>query len=179
MPQVIIMSIYPPSEDSFFISEFIKEIIKNNPQKILDMGSGSGIQAKTCIDFGINPKDITLVDINPEAIKYLKSKFLNSNIIHSDLFEKIKGKYDLIIFNPPYLPEDKFDYEKDTTGGKKGSEIINLFLIGAKKHLEKNGKIILLTSNLTKEIKWQDWKKKLLGKKKLFFEELYVWEIIS
>jgi len=86
----------------------------------------------------------------------------------------------LIIFNPPYLPEDSQEPESSrtaTTGGKKGSEIINRFLIQAKKYLAKDGKILLLTSNLTKGIKWQNWKKKLLKKKKLFFEELRVSEL--
>ena len=102
--------------------------------------------------------------------------------IYSDLFSNIKEKFDIIIFNPPYLPEDKNNKEDResklaTTGGKKGSEIINRFLQQAKKHLTKDGKIFLLTSSLTKNINWLDYKKKLIAKKKLFFEELMVWEI--
>ena len=95
-------------------------------------------------------------------------------------FLDIKEKFNLIIFNPPYLPEDSREPKYSqiaTTGGKKGSEITNKFLEQAKKHLEKNGKILLLTSSLTKAIKWKNWKKKLLTKKKLFFERLYVFEI--
>lgn len=175
------MSIYQPREDSLFLSKFVKEEIQNeNSGKILDMGSGTGIQAKTCIEFGINPENLTLVDINKESIKFLKTKFPDSKIIHSDLFENIKGKFSLIIFNPPYLPEDLQELKDSklaTTGGKKGSEVINKFLIESKKHLEENGKIILLTSSLTKEINFLDYKKKLLGKKKLFFEQLFVFEI--
>ena len=146
------------------------------------MGSGTGIQAQTCIEFGANPENLTLADINKKSIKFLKTKFPKSKIIHSDLFENIKGKFNLIIFNPPYLPEDSRESEDSklaTTGGKNGSEIINKFLKQAKKHLGENGKILLLTSSLTKGIKWENWKKKLLGKKKLFFEELYVWELSS
>jgi len=169
--------IYQPSDDSYFLSEILKSKIKNKSIKCLDMGSGSGIQTQTLIDLGIAPENITLEDINPEAVKFLKEKFPQSKIIHSDLFKNIKDKYDWIIFNPPYLPEDKFDKEKDTTGGKKGSETINEFLKQAKKHLKKDGKIFLLTSSLTKEIDFLDYKKKLLGKKKLFFEELKVWEL--
>jgi len=84
----------------------------------------------------------------------------------------------LIIFNPPYLPREKHDEGKDTTGGKNGSEIINKFLNQAKAHLNKNGKILLLTSSFTKNINWLDYKKELLGTKSLFFEELYVWELV-
>ena len=120
--------IYSPAEDSYFLSEVLKKNIKNYKINILDMGSGSGIQAQTLIDLGINPKNITLVDINPKSISFLKKKFSKSKIIKSNLFSNIKGKFELIVFNPPYLPEHKYDKQPDTSGGKKGSEIINKFL---------------------------------------------------
>ena len=80
------------------------------------------------------------------------------------------------------MPEDKNNKEDKqsklaTTGGEKGSEIINKFLKQAEKHLTEKGKIFLLKSNLTKEVNWLNYKKKLLVKKKLFFEELQVWEL--
>lgn len=176
------MSIYQPAEDSIFLSEFVEKFAKmSKPNKILDIGSGTGIQAKTCIESGANPKNIFLSDINSEAVKFLNKEFPKSKIIQSDLFDKIpKQKFNLIIFNPPYLPEDFRESHESrlaTTGGKKGSELINNFLIQAKNYLDSDGKILLLTSSLTKGIKWQNWKKKLLRKKKIFFEELYVWEL--
>ena len=172
--------IYQPSEDSFLLSEFVKEEIKkNNITKVLDMGSGQGIQAETSIKSGINPESIVLVDINQEAIKSLKKKFPKSKIILSDLFSGISRKsgFDLIIFNPPYLPENKFDKEPDTSGGKNGSGIINQFLEQAKKYLSENGRILLLTSSFTKGIGWQNYNKELLGKRRIFFENLYVWRL--
>ncbi len=172
--------IYLPTEDSFFLSEILeKEILKLSNEKseikVLEIGCGSGIQLETFKKVGIKKQNIFSCDINSEAVKHCKK--LGFNSIKSNLFEKIKGKFDIITFNPPYLPSDKFDKEKDTTGGKQGSEIINKFLKQAKSHLIKNGKIILLTSSHTKKINWGKWKKKLLGKKKLFFEELSVWEL--
>ena len=179
------MEIYSPAEDSFFLSEFIQKIIKRKEIKILDMGSGSGIQAQTCIVSGALPANLTLVDINQDAIKHLKIKFPLSKIIHSDLFEKIPNgsKYDLIIFNPPYLPKNKFDKQEDTTGGKKGDEVIIKFLKKLKDYLNEDGIALLLLSSLTPmsgiKKEFRRYKTKLLGTKKLFFEELYVWKIIS
>lgn len=174
------MKIYQPAEDSFLLERFVnKEIKEKDITKILDMGAGSGIQAEAAAKKGINPKDITIADINPGAIKLLKKKFPKSKVISSDLFSKIPDnkKFDLIIFNPPYLPDNKFDKQPDTSGGKNGSLVINRFLNGAKSYLNENGKILLLTSNLTKNINWQDYERKLLGKKRFFFEELYVWRL--
>lgn len=168
--------IYQAAEDSYLLAEEVKKFIKkNNPEKILDMGSGSGIQAQTAINGGANPKNIVLADINPEAIKILKKRFSKSKIIKSDLFSKIKDKFDLIIFNPPYLPIDEYDKERDTTGGKKGSEIINKFLILVHKSLKKKGRILLLVSNLTKGLNFKGYHKKMLSKSNLFFEELYIY----
>lgn len=177
------MSIYQPEEDSFLMSEILKKQIssllkKNSELKVLEIGAGSGIHLQALKKLGV--KNISSCDINLEAVKHCKS--LGFNCIQSDLFEKIKSKFPLIIFNPPYLPEDSQEPKESriaTTGGKKGSEIINKFLQQAKKHLNPDGKIFLITSSLTRKINWQNYKKELLGKKKLFMEELCVWEITS
>jgi len=172
----MIPEIYPASEDSFLLSETLKKEIKNKNIKFLEIGIGSGIQLQTAKELKI--KEIFGVDINPDAVKHCKS--LGFNCIQSDLFQNVKGKYDIIVFNPPYLPLDKQEPKSSrvaTTGGKKGSEIINKFLKQAKEHLAKDGKILLLTSSLTKGINWQGYNKKLLSKKKLFFEELYILEL--
>lgn len=169
-------SIYFPEEDSYLLSAVLKKEIKEKDISVLEIGSGSGIQLETLKRIGI--KNIAGSDINQEAVKHCKS--LGFTCIHSNLFSNIKDSYDLIIFNPPYLPEEKLEPKESkisTTGGKNGSEIINKFLIQAKKHLNKNGKIFLVTSSLTKGIKWGNWKKKIVGKKKIFFEELIVWEL--
>jgi release factor glutamine methyltransferase len=142
------------------------------------MGSGSGIQAKTCIKNGF--KNVLCVDIDKKTIEHLKKQ--NLKFLKSDLFEKLSNKkFNIIIFNPPYLPKDKKGYDKgkDTTGGKKGGETILRFLKQAKNHLSKDGEILLLFSSLTKPnilkiAKKQGYITKLLDKKKLFFEEIYV-----
>ncbi len=173
---------YFPQEDSYLLSKNVENFLKNQKNKhinILDMGSGSGIQAKTCMKNGF--KNILCIDIDKKAVEYVKKQ--NLKALKSNLFEKLSNKkFDLIIFNPPYLPEDKtgYDKEKDTTGGKKGGEIILKFLKQAKKHLTKQGKILLLFSSLTKpnimnKAKKNRYLPKLLDKKKLFFEELYVY----
>ena len=186
------IEIYQPQEDSYLLSHVLKKELKNKSKnkkinknkdlKVLDIGSGSGIQTQTLISLGIAPENITLTDINSDSIKPLKKNFKKSKIIKSNLFEKInkKEKFDVIVFNPPYLPEDKNepkDSRISTTGGKKGSEIINKFLKQSITHLKKHGIIFLLTSSLTKQINWQDWRKRVIAKKSLFFEELFVWKV--
>jgi len=178
------MEIYQPAEDSYLLSEVLSKEKINKKIKILDMGSGSGIQTETLISQGVKPQNITIVDINPEAVYLLQEKFRQSKVIKSNLFENIKGSFDLIIFNPPYLPENKQEPKESrlaTTGGKKGSELIMQFLEQAKSHLNENGKIFLLISSLTGKIDFKTlgYKEKLLASKKIFMEELFVYELIQ
>ena len=169
--------VYQPREDSFLLAKQLKKFLRNKDRdlEILDMGTGSGILAKTALELKF--KNILAADKNPEALKKLKQV----KTIESDLFSNIKDKFDLVVFNPPYLPADKHDKEIDTTGGKQGDETILKFLKQVRRHLNKNGQILILVSSLTpmerieKEIEKQNFDKKILVEKKLFFEKLYVW----
>jgi release factor glutamine methyltransferase len=173
---------YSPCEDSYLLSSVLKKYLldKEKSIKILDMGSGRGIQAQTCKGMGF--KNILCADIDKEVVDHLKKKKFKA--IESDLFSDISKKeaFDLIIFNPPYLPEHKYDKEKDTTGGKKGYETILYFLEQAKTYLTTNGKILLLFSSLSKprviikKAREFGYNLKELSNKKLFFEELFVFE---
>jgi len=174
--------IYQPAEDSYLLAKNLEKYLKDKPKSIsiLDIGTGSGIQAKTCKNFGF--KNILTSDLNQEAVSHLKA--LGFKAVKSDLFSNInkKQKFDLIIFNPPYLPEHRYDKQKDTTGGKKGYETILKFLTQAKQHLTKDGAILLLFSSLSHpdiiktHAKTLGYKLKLLDKKKIPHEELFVWE---
>ena len=128
-------SIYRPSEDSYLMTNVLKEKLptllkKNSRLKLLEMGAGSGIHLQTALSSGVIKENIFSSDINKDSVDHCS--LLGFNCIQSDLFEKFdeKEKFDLIIFNPPYLPEDKNEPEDSklaTTGGKKGNEIIIKF----------------------------------------------------
>jgi release factor glutamine methyltransferase len=169
--------IYQPAEDTFLMQEVLeKELPKliNNKTKFLEIGCGSGYLLEVANKF-LDKSQITGCDINPEAVKYCKTK--GFNVIQSDLFSTIPDKFDIIIFNPPYLPEDKREDKESqlaTTGGKKGDEVIKEFLKQAKQHLSKEGKIFLLVSSLTPSEKIHG---KVIARKKLFMEELTVIQI--
>lgn len=168
--------IYEPQEDSFLVEKCIKKFVNG---KVLDLGCGTGILAKAALT---RSKDILAADINKESVNFVKKQGINA--IVSDLFSNINEKFDWIIFNPPYLPEDKNEDQESklcTTGGPNGYETIEKFLSQAKKHLKQDGKILLLFSSLSGDIlgiiKKYGFKAKLLEEKPLFFEKLYVYLI--
>lgn len=168
--------IYDPEEDSYLLEKYVRELAKG---KVLDMGTGSGIQAIAARN---KTNDILAADINPESVKLAKANGIKA--VKSNLFSNVKGKFDTIIFNPPYLPEDKLEDKESkriTTGGKKGHELIEKFLKQAKSHLNKNGIILVVFSSLTGDVislfKKYDYQYKLLESKQVFFEQLYVYEL--
>jgi len=172
--------IYEAGEDSYLLESVVKKYAKG--KRVLDMGSGSGIQAKAALNSGA--KEVLAVDIDAESVKELRKRGLNT--IKSDLFKHVKGKFDLIIFNPPYLPLDKREDKesrKATTGGKRGDEVILRFLGSVSRYLDKDGKILLLVSSLTPKEKIEKFlihtkiKKEIVATQKLFYELLEVWKL--
>ncbi len=172
--------IYEPAEDSYLILEQLKKHVKPG-MKVLDMGCGSGILSRAAKDAGC---DVVAVDISEECVEHVKK--LGVDAVVSDLFENVEGKFDLIVFNPPYLPKDErepADSALSTTGGETGSEIIDEFLQEAHKYLNEDGKILLLFSSFTLDVldmfDIYGYKYQLVSKEKFDFEELFVYVLTA
>ncbi len=178
------MGIYEPAEDSYLLQRHVREYALG---RVLDMGTGSGIQALTAIT-NPNAQQVIAADANPEAVVALEQeiktkKIRKLKVVQSDLFSNVSGKFNLIIFNPPYLPQDKGVEDKAIYGGKKGWEISAHFFQEASAHLFPDGKILFLFSSLTDKKKIDDLLAKNLfeftelEREKIAFEELYVYLI--
>ena len=164
---------YKPSDDSYLIEKYVKRFASG---KVLDVGCGSGILMRAALT---KTKNVEGVDIDDESLEYCKKQGLK--VYKSDLFSNVKGKFDFVIFNPPYLPEDEIK-DKDLIGGKFGWEIIERFFLEVKNYLNKNGKILILFSSLTDKEKVDDiifeneLKFRLLEEKNVgLMEKLYIY----
>jgi len=174
--------IYSPREDSYLLEKEVKRYAKD--KKVLDLGAGSGIQAESALKEGV--KSVLCADIDFKVVEFLRKKGLN--VIQSDLFSNIKGKFELIIFNPPYLPADESDNKESrvqTTGGRRGDEIIVRFLEDVKNYLSEEGIILIVISSLTprdrilRVLKEKGLKKEVISKEDFFMESLEVWKIVN
>ncbi|MDD5418077.1 MAG: methyltransferase [Candidatus Nanoarchaeia archaeon] len=172
------MKFYEPAEDSLILLKWVEKLSKG---RVLDMGTGSGIQA-----MGASKKadEVIAVDINPDAVKaskeWIKEKDIkNVKVMLSDLFSNVEGKFDVIIFNAPYLPEDEEVKDTDTMG----RETTLKFLREANNYLNKNGFILLVVSSHTNmddvARAGKKFKIEILEKATLFFEELYVLKLTN
>jgi release factor glutamine methyltransferase len=179
--------IYEPREDTFLI---LKEVAKLSSGNVLDMGTGSGILAFAA---AVKADSVIGADINPDAVEFCKKRAAelgvkNTSFIVSDLFsyfERHALKFDLIIFNPPYLPEMHGEEEEVRTivsGGKKGYETLERFFSQASEYLMPFGKILVLFSTLTGKDKVHEIIERFgfsfqkLSEEDLFGETLFVYE---
>lgn len=178
------MQVYCPQEDSFLLEEEIKKENLSG-KKCLDMGTGSGIQARAM--FFSDAKKVFCVDINPKALLVTQNKLKEFSgkfvLIESNLFSSLSGeKFDFVSFNPPYLPSKDIKW-KDLDGGKNGRQIIDEFLTQFEKYLSEKAVVLLLVSSLNnkneiiEKLISNKFNVEIVSSKKLFFEELFVLRI--
>lgn len=170
--------VYEPREDSYLLLKHVKDYAKG---RVLDMGCGSGILTWEATPLS---EEVIGADIDPAAIKFCNRRYGEPHLhfVLSDLFHNIYGEFDLIMFNPPYLPDDPEVKDNALDGGPEGYEIIEQFLNEAKSHLKKDGVILLVFSSLSKKeviekIIEKDYKYAMIDSQKLDFEMLYVYRI--
>ncbi|MBO4896876.1 MAG: peptide chain release factor N(5)-glutamine methyltransferase [Clostridia bacterium] len=96
-----------PRPDTEMLVEFA--IKHANGKKVLDLCTGSG-----CIGLSVahyTHCDITLADISEKALKIAKRNAetlnIDAKVIKTDILkDDIKGKYDIILSNPPYIESE-------------------------------------------------------------------------
>lgn len=148
-------TLIPRYETEYLIELTLKEIKKMNLDnlKILDLCTGSGAIGLTLKSL-LPSSEVTLSDISKDALmvanKNKNELNLDVNIIESDLFKNIQGKFDVIISNPPYvmtnetLPKDVL-YEPHLAlySGPKGIDHIEEIFKNIKSHLNNKYLIAL------------------------------------
>lgn len=149
---VIFDGVYPPSEDTYLLLDAI-DIISDD--MVLDVGCGVGLASMAVSAIS---KRVVSLDISLDAVKNtnenMKRNFIGKNvsIVQSDLLSSIseKAKFSLILFNPPYLPEEENHTEMDyaLVGGTQGIELTQRFIIEASQHLTENGRVYVVVSTL-------------------------------
>ena len=181
-------SVYEPREDSELLAAQVR---KHARGRVLDVGTGSGIQAFAAAE---NPAvcAVIAVDVNPLAVERMQPRVAQWNTSHgvqitvlrSDMFSIFTDeRFDTILCNPPYLPDEDKDYDPALYGGPNGYEWSVKFLQLAKAHLAPNGQILFLFSSLTNrdridlELKRLGYHHQELSMRADFFEQLYVYRI--
>lgn len=178
--------VYGPEEDTYLFLETLKK--EDLSGCGLEIGVGTGIIALSVCHFF---EEFTGTDINLWAVALAKenakrNSIQNVTFFESDLFSHVSGTYDVIIFNPPYVPADepvRRIEDLSYHGGEDGRHVIDKFLSRFQEYLNPDGKAYLLQSSLSginetsAKITEMDYIPEITARKKLFFEELVIFKI--
>jgi release factor glutamine methyltransferase len=151
----------PRPETEELVQEAILFLKNNSTKKVIDIGTGSGC-VPISIKKNIETADIISLDISEAAIEIAKKNAQRNNVtidfrlsdfLEEDSYEKL-GQFDLIISNPPYIPEqEEIMMDKNITLHEPHIALFvpqnepllfyKKILLFAENHLAKNGKIML------------------------------------
>lgn len=96
-----------PRQDTEVLAEEVMRFLHDG-MDILDMCTGSGCILLSLLHYSNDCRGLG-VDISGEALEVAvrnaeRLKIRDCRFIKSDLFEKVEGRYDIIVSNPPYIP---------------------------------------------------------------------------
>lgn len=99
----------PRQDTEILVEEVLKEL--HDGMRILDMCTGSGCILLSLLHYSNDCEGLG-VDLSAEALKVAGRNVLkvltpekaeHAHFLQSDLFEKVEGKFEIIVSNPPYI----------------------------------------------------------------------------
>ncbi|MER3407259.1 MAG: modification methylase HemK [Nitrososphaera sp.] len=173
---------YMPAEDTYLLVECA---LQYRGRWALEIGVGSGAVASAlCQNF----ENVAGSDIDFAVARRCKAQSPELMVACCDAASVFRGQFDLVVSNPPYLPDDDdgnaVKKDRAVHGGPAGVEATIRFVESALPLLDHNGgKMLVVVSSLADTrlldafLLERKLKKKVIKEKALFFERLYVLEI--
>lgn len=105
----------PRQDTEILVEEVLKEL--HDGMRILDMCTGSGCILLSLLHYSNDCEGLG-VDLSAEALKVAGRNVLkvltpekaeHAHFLQSDLFEKVEGKFEIIVSNPPYIASAEVD----------------------------------------------------------------------
>ena len=173
--------VYAPEADTYLLCETALNECRPG-ERVLEVGTGSGYIAAQLSKRAF----VVATDISPHAVR--EACRAGVAVVRTDLFSGICGLFNLVVFNPPYLPtrederlDDWLEYALD--GGEDGRQVIQRFACEVRRILGRDGRILLLISSLTglPEVTLlfenEGFESEILEKRTVFDEDLFVLRI--
>jgi len=154
-------TIVPRSPFAEIVQDRFSQWLDTEPKRILDLCCGSGcIGIAAAVAFPNAQVDI--IDLSPDALMVAHSNIQRHGLedrvqaIESDLFTHAQGPYDLILSNPPYVPQWEYDElpaeyhrepEMSLVAGDDGLELVIPMMLEAPNYLSENGRVFIEVGN--------------------------------
>jgi methylase of polypeptide subunit release factors len=118
------------------------------PGRVLDIGAGSGAGGLHIASLLGPDASVVLSDINRRALRFCRiNAALNgvaAEVVESDLFDSLPGRFDLVISNPPYLV-DPLSRLYRHGGGSFGEGLSLQIVMQGIERLTPGGRLLLYT----------------------------------
>ncbi|TVS99777.1 class I SAM-dependent methyltransferase [Amycolatopsis bartoniae] len=141
---VVPPDVMPLSGTSALLGEAVLEEVRED-DRVLDVGTGSGVNA---ILAASKSRDVVAVDIHPRALEAARENAERNGVadritvLHSDVFENVEGRFDLVVFDPPFrwfAPRDLFE----AAITDEDYRALRTFFRHAKAHLTDRGRLLV------------------------------------
>lgn len=146
--------IVPRSHIAFLLEEKLKPWLTRTPRRVLDLCTGSGCLA--IIAAQAFPKaQVEASDLSAAALAVAKRNVaahkVRVKLVKSDLFAALRGPYDVIVTNPPYVParsmrrlpaEYRHEPGMALAAGRDGLDIVRRILAEACRYLAPRGLLV-------------------------------------
>lgn len=144
----------PRQDTEILVEEAMRYL--HDGMRILDLCTGSGCILLSLLHYSNDCEGIG-VDISKEALLVAKenaaSLGIETDFVESDLYERVTGKFDLLVSNPPYiesaviptLMEEVREYDPYLAldGGEDGLDFYRRIIGGAQDYLKRGGQILM------------------------------------
>ena len=171
--------VYRPAEDSYLL---LRALELADAASFLEIGSGTGLIAL----HAAQRVPTLATDVNPLATNLTRANArrngISLDVVRADLFHGLRGKFEVIAFNPPYLPlhPRRGWLDRAWSGGQGGEEVILRFLHDVPAFVAKEGVIYLLLSSQNHKalqtVKTA-FRPEEVGREALFFDEVAVYRL--
>lgn len=162
-------ALIPRSPMAELIGNGFQPLVEGEPRRVLDLCCGGGCIGIACA-LQFPESSVELADISEDALDLARANIRHHSLearvrtVRSDLFNALKGRYDLILANPPYVSRDEIELLPEEFhhepalglhGGKDGIEIPARLLEQAASRLTSEGWLILETGYSAGELEKQ------------------------
>ncbi|MHA2358666.1 MAG: HemK2/MTQ2 family protein methyltransferase [Candidatus Thorarchaeota archaeon] len=176
--------VYPPSGDTYLLLDSIQI---TSDDDFLEVGCGAGL---ITLKGAERARSAVSVDVSLDAVRNTKENLRRNGldwkcvVFQSDLLTSFdpSAKFSLIVFNPPYLPDDDMSTSMDHAliGGQTGAEVTQRFIPQAQNHLNEGGRVLIVVSTLAdseairKTMSEYGFRVEMVSEEPQFFEKIQV-----
>jgi len=140
--------VYPPSEDTYLLRDAAAD--EAGPDDtVLEVGTGNATVAEALA--GVADR-VVATDVNPAAVREARDR--GTEAVRADLVSCFRrGVFDLVVFNPPYLPSREGSPDDAMTraleGGESGREPAERVVDGVGRVLTERGRALVVVSTVS------------------------------